>query len=251
MLLTLLKHEYKYIIKTFTFIYAVFFAITLVFKILLHIAVDEHGDVSSSFTTIFVIFAVMWYVSFFIIGLMTITNNTRRFKKSMFGPEGYLSNTLPVTTTSLIVAKIIAGATNYVLSYIAILLSVNILVIGFEGSNKAMKAIVDGVGELFSDHFDIVFAFFFFSAALYLAFILYCYMLSSISSMIGGSKAKSFGIGFGLFILNILIVSALSEALDGSSTIGIFFGMGTYYLIVAVIEFLVVHNIVKNKLNLQ
>ena len=250
MLLTLLKHEYKYIIKSFSVIYALFFAVTIVFKILLHLAVGDNID-NNFMGIIFIIFAVTWYVFLFIIGLLTISNNSRRFKKSMFGPEGYLTNTLPVATSSNIIAKIIAGATNYVFSYIAIVLSVNILVIGFEGSGKAMKMITEGIGELFADHFDYVFAFFFCSLFTYLAFLLFCYMLGAISSMIGGSKVKSFFIGFGLIVANIFVFSAIVTALDGTSGLGILFAVGFFYMIISAVEFLVVLNICKNHLNLQ
>lgn len=252
MLLTLLKHEYKYIIKSFSIVYALFFIITIVFKILLHMAIAEDGEFSNSFmATLFWIFAISWYVFLFIIGLLTITNNSRRFKKSMFGPEGYLTNTLPVTTSSNIIAKIIAGATNYIVSYIAVALSVNILVVGIKGSSKAMKLVREGIGELFADHFDLVFAFFFCSLFTYLAFLLFCYMLSAFSSMIGGSKVKSFFIGLGLIVANIFIFSAIITALDDSTAVGSMFAVGFYYMILAAVEFLVVHNIVKNHLNLQ
>lgn len=252
MLLTLLKHEYKYIIKSFSVVYALFFGITIVFKIMLHMFIAKDGEFSSTFTaTLFWIFAISWYVFLFIIGLMTITNNSRRFKKSMFGPEGYLTNTLPVSTSTNIIAKIIAGATNYVVSYFAVALSCNILIIGIDGSGKAMKAISEGIGELFTEHFDYVFAFFFCSFFTYLAFLLFCYMLGALSSMIGGSKVKSFFIGFGLIIANIFVFSAIVTALDDTSALGIMFAIGFYYMIIAAVEFLIVHNIVKNHLNLQ
>ncbi|MBR4627394.1 MAG: hypothetical protein IKO47_06820 [Ruminococcus sp.] len=249
MFLKLLKHEYKYIIKSFTLVYALFFGVTIILKIFIHMAIG--GSSGSAFNTLAGIFAVTWYIFMLIIGLMTITNNARRFKKSMFGPEGYLTNTLPVSTSSNIIAKIVAGATNYVVSYIAVCLSINILIIGIKGSNKVIKGIKEGIGEAFTDHFDVVFAFFFCSTFVYLAFLLFCYMLTSLSSMIGGSKAKSVLLGIGLWIANIFVFTMLVEMFDGTSAAGAMFGIGFFYMIIAGIEFAIVHNIVKNHLNLQ
>ena len=62
---------------------------------------------------------------------------------------------------------------------------------------------------------------------------------------------KSFFIGLGLIFGNIFMLSMIAEMIDANTAIGVFYSYALYFTCIAAIEFLVINNIVKNKLNLQ
>ena len=53
------------------------------------------------------------------------------------------------------------------------------------------------------------------SVAMYSAFMLCCYMISSITSMIGKSKGIGIIIGIGLFFANIILLAFVTGVADG------------------------------------
>ena len=167
----------------------------------------------------------------------------------MFSHEGYLTNTLPVTPAQHVIAKVIVGAVNYVISFIVIYLGMLIL-FACTGHGDEFRRVMDFLFENLN-RFDLVFPFFLLMATGFLALLMSCYLVSSISSMIGGSKGVSAVLAIGLVIGYILIVSMLSSAMRGSDTSTTMYIMSLVYLIGAGIEFGAVIHIIKNNLNLQ
>lgn len=252
MLGKLLKHEYIYILKSFTPIYIAYFAFAVGAKMLLTMLYNDNSLADSSgFMTLFWIIFVGFYIFTMILALMTITNNSRRFKKNMFSQEGYLTNTLPVKTTSHINAKLLAGATNYICSFVAIFIAWKLIITGIDEFEIAQKVISKGLQEAIEEHMDVVIAYFVFSTCAYIAFMLFCYMLSSITSMIGGKKAVGFVIGLILVIFAIMAMSFMSEVLSDSESTTVLYANAGFYAVSAVIEYAITASIIKNKLNLQ
>lgn len=246
MLGKLLKYEFIYLVKDFTRTYIIYGAEVLVFTIL--IAISGHG---SAYGTLLGIFAVIYYIFTLVLALLTISHNVRRFKKNMFSHEGYLTNTLPVTPAQHVIAKVIVGAVNYMISFLVIYLGMLILSAG-SGHAGEFRRIMDFSFKLL-DKFDMLFPIFLMMATGYLALLLCCYMLSSISSMIGGSKGKSAALAVLIIIGYIMLTTLISSSMQntGTSVQDTMYIFSLIYLICAGIEFAVVINIIKNKLNLQ
>ena len=147
MLGKLLKYEFIYLVKDFTRTYIIYGAEVLVFTIL--IAISGHG---SAYGTLLGIFAVIYYIFTLVLALLTISHNVRRFKKNMFSHEGYLTNTLPVTPAQHVIAKVIVGAVNYMISFLVIYLGMLILSAG-SGNAGEFRRIMDFSFKLL-DKFD-------------------------------------------------------------------------------------------------
>ena len=259
----LLKHEYIYIFKSFAPIYGIYLALTLVFKLLITLDCNSSvSDNSTTFDVAFYIVAITFYLFTFILALLTISNNVKRFKDNMFSHEGYLTNTLPVTPNQHILAKLIAGASNYLASFFVILMAINILLIGLSDFRILNKAIANVAKDTVTKHFSEFISFLLCSVAVYCAFMLFCYMVSSITSVIGGKKAVGAGIVILAFFANIFIISMISDitlsivkSMSDCSyefeTIITFLLYAAVYSVIAVIEFLITANNIKKHLNLQ
>ena len=246
MLRKLLKYEFIFLIKDFSRIYIIYGIEVLILALLLSIGGTSaaHG-----LYTLISIFAIIYYIFTFVLALLTISHNVRRFKKNMFSHEGYLTNTLPVTPAQHVIAKVIVGAVNYVISFIVIYIGMLIL-FACTGHGDEFRRVMDFLFENLN-RFDLVFPFFLQMATGFLALLMSCYLVSSISSMIGGSKGVSAVLAIGLVIGYTMIVSLLSSAMQGSDTSTTMYIMSLVYLIGAGIEFCAVIHIIKNNLNLQ
>lgn len=248
MLKKLLKYEFIYLVKDFARTYIIYGITVLIFTLL----VSLRGSASSTaYVTLAMIFAVIYYVFTFLLAILTISHNVRRFKKNMFSHEGYLTNTLPVTPAQHVIAKVIVGAVNYVISFVVIFLGL-LLLFASVGQTEELVKELDFAFRLLNN-FGMLFPTFLMLATGYLALLMCCYLVSSVGSMVGGSKAKSALLAVGLVIGYIMFTVVLSSAAvrSGASSEGIMYIYSIFYAAGAAIEFAVVIHIIKNDLNLQ
>ena len=147
MLGKLIKHEFIFMLKDFTRTYIIYGGVVLLLKLLISIASGSR-EPGTAMTTLLVIFAVIYYVFTFVLALLTISHNVRRFKKNMFSQEGYLTNTLPVTPAQHVFAKVIVGLCNYILSFIIVYIGILILLAGTGLERYMGKAITEVMDEL-------------------------------------------------------------------------------------------------------
>ncbi len=248
MLGKLIKHEFIYLIKDFTRTYIIYGAVVLILKLLLSIAIHDN-DPGTALTTLLIIFLIIYYIFTLILALLTISHNSRRFKKNMFSHEGYLTNTLPVTPTQHIIAKVIVGAVNYILSFFVIFIGIEVLLSGIGIEKYLSRWLSEYLDYL--DDIGILFPMFLQLATGYLAFLLFCYLISSVSSMIGGSKGLAALLAIGIIIAYIFIITVMSVQLEDSTESAKMYVFSLFHAILAAIEFGTVTYIIKNKLNLQ
>ncbi|MDP4121082.1 MAG: hypothetical protein Q8876_08545 [Bacillota bacterium] len=104
----LLKHEFKATSRIIPFIYLALIFFTAIACISYKLKMN--GLISLS-----VLFMVLVGIAAIIITLVTCI---MRFHKSMFGNEGYLSNTLPVKKSELLATKTITSFVWYILSFL-------------------------------------------------------------------------------------------------------------------------------------
>ncbi|MCL2719237.1 MAG: hypothetical protein FWE14_10720 [Lachnospiraceae bacterium] len=155
MLGKLIKYEFKAVWK-FLAIAAVFMAcLTLVGVIGIHIIYpvetvyfqyDFPGDSAASYTaanasvSIFEGLAAALYTMAYVAGAFLLTAGVgiylwMRFHNSMYGHQGYLTNTLPTTPAKIIVSKLITAVICFGASVLLFISSIMVLVYAFNSAN--------------------------------------------------------------------------------------------------------------------
>ncbi len=249
MLGKLLKYEFIFLAKDFRRTYIVYAVNVLILAVL--VGFSRTASLGNFLYTLTGIFSVIYYVFTLLLAILTISHNVRRFKKNMFSHEGYLTNTLPVTPSQHVFAKVIAGAVNYVISFFVIYLGI-LLLSACAGQVDSFRNTMDFAFK-FLDNVGLLFPTFLMLATGYLAFLLFCYMIASISSMVGASKGVSVFITVIVIIGFIAFSSMLSSTMfrNGASAESVMYIFSLFYSVCAVLEFFLVINIIKNNLNLQ
>ena len=256
MLGKLLKHEMIYLVKTFSPLYIVYLILAGVICVLSLFTdkMDDMDQTTSGFITLMVfagIIGIAYGVLTGILALLTMIDNVRRFKNNMFTDEGYLTNTLPVTATEHIAAKLTAGIINYLASVAVILLGLFIV----SGDNASYLA--KGIWEkIVSDDIPLSDKL----TGLLLGFMIYVsiqllgYLISALSNMVNSCKGLlSFGLGF-ISVIFAMIMSAritaftLDKNMSGVQTA---LCVCAFLLICCIGMYLLIVNIIKRHLNLQ
>lgn len=138
MLGKLFKHEFRRIGKMASLLLAVFFGVTVFGAIylvspLFHSIIDAGNNSSMALTLVSGIIALLGILSYMLmlVGLSFgfIIYLGFRFYRSMYSDEGYLTNTLPVKSSHLIIAKIAAGGIWMLIMTLALYVFVGFLII--------------------------------------------------------------------------------------------------------------------------
>ena len=255
MLGKLLKHEMLYLIKTFSPLYIVYLILALSIRILsIFDKPIGHTDTGPAFYTLVVfagIVGIAYGVLTGILALLTMIDNVRRFKNNMFTDEGYLTNTLPVTATEHIVAKLTAGIINYITSLLGILLGL-FIISGDEASEIAAglwKAITSDDIELSTKLCTLLLGF-----MVYISIQLLGYLVSALNNMVNSFKGfLSFGLGFASVIFGIIMISRISAfSISGDlSSEQTMLCICAFLLVCSIGMYLLIVNIIKRHLNLQ
>ncbi len=204
--------------------------------------------------------AAVFIVTFFVI--------IQRFYKNLLGDEGYLMNTLPVSTITNITSKIsIATFWNIISIFVAIL---SIIIMAFNPNtfskffNELFRALSDGYSE-FGVHFYIVIIEIIIAILVYLIkFLTMIYASISIGHLFNKHRILS---SFGAFIVLNLITTAISSSIGIASsiigktfydniqsllTIHLFLIFAILFnLVFFIVYFAITNYILKNKLNLE
>lgn len=157
----MLKKLYKYDWKSVSMLLLVLHGVLLAYSIIgrLAIAIAENfssragTNINTQFslsTTIFGMGAVAYILIYviFIVGIVlaTILYLAVRMQKSLFSDEGYLTNTLPVSSDKLLWSKILVFWTWSAIDFLCVALSILILV----SYPDTMTAIIDGFQTFFT-----------------------------------------------------------------------------------------------------
>lgn len=263
MLGTLIKHEFIYIIKTFSMIYIIFLLIALVLKILSSTIIslspekiDSAFDASSTdpmMSTVYIAFITITFIFGALSAAMpffAIIDNIRRFQKNMFTDEGYLTNTLPVTATEHVAAKLLAGLANYIVC--GIVLIVGMLITGGTDTIEVLNEIIGGITDPnipIHEKLGVVLIL----ITGFIMFILYGYLITAFNSMTNSKGCVTAIIVFFSITLGITFFSRLMAAIilaTNSEDFGMFIVAGVFALVSALFWFLLT-NILNKHLNLQ
>lgn len=142
----LLKHEFIYYIRTFGLLLPIVLAVGVMTKVCLLLnnetLVSALAISSSVMMLVISCFALMLMASF--IGIV-------RFYKNMYGAEGYLTLTLPVSHAQHIFVKLVAALTVEVACLLTVIISVLIA-----GSGEALSELLAIFGNAFRELPDVV-----------------------------------------------------------------------------------------------
>lgn len=102
----LCKMEMKYSWRSFTLLYAVLILCSL----FLNVSGSVSNNSSSALMNFFQGFMVlMFFAAIFSIVILVFVNIIRNYSRSMFGRNSYLTHTLPVSSTQLLLSKLLIG----------------------------------------------------------------------------------------------------------------------------------------------
>ena len=204
--------------------------------------------------------AAVFIVTFFVI--------IQRFYKNLLGDEGYLMNTLPVSTLTNITSKIsIATFWNIISGFVAIL---SIIIMAFNPdafskfSNELFRALSEGYSEFGVQVYIVIIEIIIAILVYLIKFLTMIYASISIGHLFNKHRILS---SFGAFIVLNLITTAISSAIGIASsiagktlfdniqsllTIHLFLIFAILFnLIFFIIYFIITNYILKNKLNLE
>ena len=127
----LVKYELQSVRKWYLGIYGIAILLSIPLGLMLHklMFTYEHSNVEPSplFLAFFTLMCFATIIVWGAIYIATIVLIVRRFAKTVFGREGYLTNTLPVSAHQLILSKLFVAFILNVISSLVVLISIGII----------------------------------------------------------------------------------------------------------------------------
>jgi hypothetical protein len=149
MLVKLMKYELKATARTLIPLYIALLTFAIINKIFIGTGLADRLEGFGSIPFILSIFgygctmAAVFIVTFFVI--------IQRFYKNLLGDEGYLMNTLPVTTTTNLISKLsIATLWNIISGFVAVL-SILIMAFNPDAFSRFFQELFKGLSEGYSE----------------------------------------------------------------------------------------------------
>ncbi|EHJ53276.1 hypothetical protein [Streptococcus macacae] len=262
----LLKYEFKSVGSWFFGLYGLAIALSLFLGIWLRFNItfsgssDYRADFNSNVQGVFasLLFSLLLAV-FITIFIATLLLIIRRFYNNIFGREGYLTLTLPVSTHNILLSKLAAALIWIICSCFVSLFSVFLLVAPWLGSALRSHYLSNGLSDLFNTLFNP--ASFLVSLSLLVSIIsciLGIYFAASLGQLFLDNRIL-FAIVF--YFLISIICSSLDFLLgsNGNSIDIVSSTNGYYHLTVKIMIHIIyslffyfgTHYIIKNKLNIQ
>ena len=182
MLTKLLKYEFKATARTYGTIY---FALLAVAGLLgFTFRVDDHITVTGS--NAFDVLVSLYSLLVIALIIVTIVTVIQRFTKNLFGREGYLMHTLPVTETQLVASKIISSAVWLLCSALVGVVSIVVMLcVGADLTKLNLSDLLDDWAALWTSFESNILATLFWTALLCYARALCTILCIYLSCMVG------------------------------------------------------------------
>ncbi|MEG1474170.1 MAG: hypothetical protein RSC10_00335 [Longicatena sp.] len=128
MLGKLMKFEFKSTYRNYMFLYFVMIIASIIISVIAGTN-NYFGNVQQSgfISILFLIVGLIYGFSLVALSIAIYINIIKSYIKSMYGKGAYLTHTLPVSTTSLLLSKILTSCIWFIISIIMILISVSII----------------------------------------------------------------------------------------------------------------------------
>lgn len=261
MLGKLFKHEFIYTAKRFIPLYIIGFAAAGVMRLLSEVTEIDSMELTDNLAVMFIYSSLLIAIGMatVVLTIYAMFSSIPRFHKNMFSDEGYLTNTLPVSSYSHVLCKFLTGLVWYIITVLVVALIQFISFGEWEGALISTPSIL--TAQLTESSPAETILSFYSSVASYSAFILMCYMCDSIRAMSGGKTSAAVFMAIGFVILNGIVlsfiygaISTLSETKYESSVQLLnvrSIVSSIYYTIVAFAMFFITGRNLKERLNLQ
>jgi len=214
----LVKYELQSIRKWYLGIYGIAILLSIPLGLMLQkfifVTEQSHQEPSLLFFAFFTLMVFATIIVWGAIYIATIVLIVRRFAKTVFGREGYLTNTLPVSAHQLILSKLLVAFILDIISSLVILLSIGIIA-AFCLDMKDILLATSYFGQILKE----IGAFYLFIPSTILSMIagiLFYYLCISIGNAI---QAILFFIGFFFGLGAALTGDATYTAINNSSYI--------------------------------
>lgn len=191
-----------------------------------------------------ILVAGAWIATFVII--------IRRFYKNVFGREGYLTLTLPVSSHQLILSKLLASLIWTVFNAIILAIGITFLILPISGVGKFLMALPYFASLFTPTEWLIIFICFILSS---LSGILMIYLSIAVGQLFTDRRVL---MSFVAYFTIAIIVIILSETISGQLTkdtfdisINLFIYSGIECLIEGIVFYFSTNYLLKNKLNIQ
>lgn len=139
----LLKHELKSVGKWYLGLYGLTLIASILLGFYIH-TIDSRTNFTGDSEPILLILVIFSYATIIIsVALSTLFLVINRFRKNIYGRQGYLTMTLPVTGHQLILSKLVAAFIWNMLAVLVIILSLVLMIS------------VSSMGDVYSTMFDL------------------------------------------------------------------------------------------------
>lgn len=261
MLSKLFKHEFKYYIRIYSAVYIIIAVTAVLTKFLptLVEGVSEESETLFHVVIIFFISLLIGGITFILFGASVISYfvGIKRFNKSMFSSEGYLTNTLPVTSASLIAVKLTTTVIFYIITRIVCSFVWQIVLLDdFDFSTLLLEfgtsSYDSSMAEIITDFLSGILT--------YSAFILMSYMCLAMQSSFRMSKFVTILCAIGLLFANVIALAIILGIVSGVTDTDILrddFALTenivsiVYYTVICTGLFFITNLLVSKKLNLE
>ncbi|TFH44961.1 ABC transporter permease [Streptococcus equinus] len=251
----LLKYELKSVGKWYfalnASIIAMSFFLGFSIKSLTNFA-EEHSNISSNnFAQLIpIILALIFGVLVASACIATVVIIVRRFYKNLFGREGYLTLTLPVSTHQIILSKLVASAIWTAFNLLIVLIGIAILILPISGLGHFL-AILPQIGKMLTlkDWFLLLLL----EIISVLSGILMIYLAISIGQLFANKRGLMAFIAYCVLSIILIIVSELTsgQLSDDALSWNLLPLSIIENLIEGIIFYLATHYLLKNKINIQ
>lgn len=252
----LLKYEFQSIGKWYLLTNLVMIIASTLLGFAVKPTIEQYSSSSDTYVRndLYSLFLVV--ITLILIGLVffsifaTLFIIVRRFYTNVYGKQGYLTLTLPVSSHQIIFSKLLAAVIWQIFNYAIIGFSIILFLITAVGLGKTLSVLPQVLESLKLDHSDILLALFSNFLQLFSS-VLVIYLAISIGQLFSdrrGLLAFVFYllINLGLFIIGLLI----SHQFDDNFTHTLLVGLITH-IVISIISYFATNYIMTHKLNIQ
>lgn len=265
MLGKLIKYDLKYAMKIFLMMHGIYLLLCLVLRLLILDKIDFEGPAESFIMPVTLVGILM----VFVLTAVTLTTSlliALRFYRNMFSREGYLSWTLPASSTQHLAAKFLSGYLLAAVNIVVIALGILLLLTGSNVTEAYGKIAEDLETYLGTTLGAYALKLFLFTVIFTFTSVIQIYFSIVLGQLFPDHRvllAIAFYFLTGVVVQIITSVLVLATGFYGNmfTDNGAYFQLGQYsdglYLmtgilssVLAVIEYIAAHYIMKRKINL-
>ncbi|WP_424555682.1 ABC transporter (permease) [Streptococcus agalactiae] len=256
----LLKYELKSVGKWYLTLNAAVLLVSIILGLVLkalggNFSTDTNSTSAQIFTIILVLLLAM-VISGSLLSTLAII--IKRFYSNIFGRQGYLTLTLPVTTNQIICSKLLASLLWSIFNIFIVIIGIILVILPLVGIGRFVVAFPEIYKIISSSNAPLFIAYFFLS---YVAGTLLIYLSIAVGQLFTNKRVL---MGIVSYFVISLLITFLTLIIDSIFHIDLFNSHANaafsqpvllYNILVSIVEitifYMLTHSIIKYKLNIQ